>query len=78
MRRSMEREAAIHMRLRQANIVSMMGVVFDVDNQGFVLEYVKFGSFNYFLEKIKDENGLLMLPFLAIRHSYFVISDVIY
>ena len=58
MRRSMEREAAIHMRLRHANIVSMMGVVFDLDNQGFVLEYVKFGSFTDFLEMIKDENGV--------------------
>ena len=55
---SMEREAAIHMRLRHPNIVSMMGVVFDPENQGFVLEYVQFGSFTEFMEKMKHKAGL--------------------
>ena len=55
---NMSREAAIHTRPRHANIVSMIGVVLDLDNQGFVLEYVKFRSFTNFLEMIKDENGV--------------------
>ena len=58
---SMSREAVIHMRLRHTNIVSMMGVVFDEENQGFVLEYVQFGSFDNFLQLIKDEKGSQML-----------------
>ena len=55
---SMEREAAIHMRLRHPSIVSMMGVVFDRKHQGFVLEYVQFGSFTEFMDKIKRKDGL--------------------
>ncbi len=54
----MEREAAIHQRLRHANIVSMIGVVFDLDNQGFVLEYVKYGALANFIKRVTDENGL--------------------
>ena len=55
---NMKREAAIHQRLRHASIVSMIGVVFDLDNQGFVLEYVKYGSFPDFIKQITDEDGL--------------------
>ena len=54
----MEREAAIHQRLHHANIVSMMGVVFDLDNQGFVLELVKYGSYTSFISRITNEDGL--------------------
>ena len=54
----MEREAAIHQRLRHANIVSMIGVVFDLDNQGFVLEYVKYGALANFVKRVTDENGM--------------------
>ena len=56
---SMQREAAIHMRLRHASIVSMIGVVFDLDNQGFVLELVKFGSYSNFLKYLHTADGLL-------------------
>ena len=54
----MKREAAIHQLLRHASIVSMMGVVFDLDNQGFVLELVKYGSYTNFIKRITDEDGL--------------------
>ena len=54
----MQQEAAIHTQLRHASIVSMIGVVFDLDNQGFVLEYVKYGSYTSFISKITDEDGL--------------------
>jgi serine/threonine protein kinase len=65
---SMSREAVINMTLRHTNIVSMMGAVFDKENQGFVLEYVQFGSLANFLDKIKDENGVECLP-LCLRHK---------
>ena len=55
---SMKSEAVIHQRLRHESIVSMIGVVFDLDNQGFVLEYVKYGSLANFLKRVTDENGL--------------------
>ena len=55
---NMKREAAIHQRLRHESIVSMMGVVFDLDNQGFVLELVKYGSYTNFIKGIIDEDGL--------------------
>ena len=58
MDRSMEREAAIHMRLRHASIVNMIGVVFDIDNQGFVLEHVKHGALACFVKRIIAEDGL--------------------
>ena len=58
MTRSMQCEAAIHMRLRHASIVSMIGVVFEPDNQGFVLEYVKYGSYTNFIQRFAMENGL--------------------
>jgi serine/threonine protein kinase len=58
----MVHEAAIHMRLRHESIVSMIGVVFDLDNQGFVLEYVKYGSLKDFIVKIADEDGRCYLP----------------
>ena len=57
----MSREAVINMTLRHTNIVSMMGAVFDEENQGFVLEYVQFGSFDNFLKIIKDEKGSQIL-----------------
>ena len=55
---SLEREAAIHMQLRHASIVSMIGVVLDLDNQGFVLEYVKYGSYTSFIQRFTMKNGL--------------------
>lgn len=58
MDRSLEREAAIHMHLRHENIVSMIGVVFDLDNQGIVLEYVKYGALASFAKRISDGQGL--------------------
>ena len=36
----------------------MMGVVFDLDNQGFVLEYVKYGALAHFVKRVTDEDGL--------------------
>jgi hypothetical protein len=50
----------------------MIGVVFDLENQGFVLEYVKFGSFTDFLEMIKDENGLFGVAF---RHTRATVRE---
>ena len=58
MRGYMKLEAAIHQRLRHESIVSMMGVVFDLDNQGFVLEYVKYGALAYFVKRVIDIDGL--------------------
>ena len=54
----MKREAAIHQRLRHESIISMMGVVFDLDNQGFVLEYVKYGALAHFVNRVIDKKGL--------------------
>ena len=51
-------EATIHMRLRHPNIVNMIGVVFERDKQGFVLEYVKFGSLSQFLKDFAEGKGL--------------------
>ena len=58
MSRSLEREAMIHMQLRHASIVSMIGVVLELDVQGFVLEYVKYGSYTNFIQRFITENGL--------------------
>ena len=58
MSRDLEREAAIHMQLRHASIVSMIGVVLDLDNQGFVLEYVKYGALAHFVKRVIDIDGL--------------------
>ena len=54
----MKKEAGIHMNLRHASIVLMYGSVFQEDNYyGFVLEYVKYGSFHNFLTLLRAVNG---------------------
>ena len=67
----MRQEAAIHMRLRHANIVSMIGVVFDVENHGFVLEHVKFGSYYTFLKNIPSKDGQgLFINFVPLSMAF--------
>ena len=61
----MQREAIIHMRLRHPSIVSMMGVVFELEQQGFVLEYVKFGSLRQFLKSFALDKGLYGILLMA-------------
>ena len=50
----MKKEAVILMRLRNANIVTLMGIVLDPGCQGLVLEYLKHGSLEQFLENIRS------------------------
>ena len=45
MLKSLRKEASIHMSLRHASIVIMMGTVLEDEQCGFVLELVKYGSF---------------------------------
>ena len=56
--RKMKKEAAIHMGLRHANIVIMLGTIFEDRNYGLVLEYVEFGSLEKFLSKKIRKSGL--------------------
>ena len=53
----LNREAEIHRQLRNANIVSMLGVVFEDGNYGLVLEYVQYGALDKFMNSIKEITG---------------------
>ena len=47
--RQMKREVAIHLNLRHANIVILLGTIFEDENYGIVLEFVEYGSLETFL-----------------------------
>jgi serine/threonine protein kinase len=53
----MKREADIHMNLRHANIVVMLGTIFEDQHCGLVLEYVEYGSLETFLNEIGKKTG---------------------
>jgi serine/threonine protein kinase len=46
----LKKEAAIQNQLRHPNIVMLLAMVFEPDNYGLVLEYMKFGELETFLE----------------------------
>jgi len=50
-------EAEIHSKLRHPNIVSMLGVVFEQNNYGIILEYVTYGSWTSFLSHVANASG---------------------
>jgi len=50
-------EAEIHSKLRHPNIVSMLGVVFEPNNYGIILEYVTCGSWPSFLSHVAKTSG---------------------
>jgi len=50
-------EAEIHSKLRHPNIVSMLGVVFEPNNYGIILEYVTYGSWTSFLSHVAIASG---------------------
>ena len=53
----MKKEAEIHMSLRHANIVLMIGTVFEEMHYGLVLEYVQHGSLDRFIQTINKQSG---------------------
>jgi len=54
-------EAEIHLQLRHPNIVSMLGVVFEKDNYGIILEFVTYGSWTDFLPNVTPGSGECIL-----------------
>jgi len=50
-------EAEIHRQLRHPNIVSMLGVVFEENNYGIILEYISYGSWTSFLSHVAKASG---------------------
>ena len=57
----MRKEAAIHIGLRHANIVLMIGTVFEEMHYGLVLEYVEHGSLDRFLQAICKLSGYIFI-----------------
>ena len=47
----MKKEASIHHSLNHPNIVKLMGLVFETNNYGIVLEYMENGDMKEYLEK---------------------------
>ena len=54
---SLKNEAEIHRQQRHPNIASMLGIVFEPNNYGILLEYVTYGALSKFLGSFTVKSG---------------------
>ena len=53
----LKNEAEIHRQQRHPNIAFMLGIVFEPNNYGILLEYVTYGALSTFLDNFTVESG---------------------
>ena len=54
---SLKNEAEIHRQQRHPNIAFMLGIVFEPNNYGIILEYVTYGALSKFLDSFTESES---------------------
>ena len=53
-RKKLKKEAAIQLQLHHPSIVTLVGMVYESENYGLVLEYMKYGEVTQFMREFKQ------------------------